>query len=189
MLKKSLLMLIVISSLNLKAASPYWIGFGNLTHNFLSAQNDEKGGKTVFEAGPVFFIGSSFPFIFSNLSLSPAVGYAKFFTKDQTNRSEIILQYHLSQNLFSSFKLRYGLSNYITKIGGKGGNLELNNGNSTATFYVPSESKTTFTASLDLGTELIFSSQYTLRLQASVLRFLSSERRRISHMLTFNYFF
>ncbi len=182
-------MLIVICTLKTEAASPYWVGIGNLTHNFLSAQNDEKGGKKVFEAGPVFLVGASFPFLFSGMYASPAVGYAKFFTKDQTSRSDIIIQYHLSQLLFPSMMLRYGFSNYITKIGGDGGTLELNNGSSTATFYIPEESKSTFTASMDIGTEFIFSAEYTARLQVSVLRFLSSERRRVSHMLTFNYFF
>ncbi len=182
-------MLIVITSFNLYAASPYWVGFGNLTHNFLSAQNDEKGGKKVFEAGPVFLFGASFPFLFTDLYASPAVGYAKFFTKDKTSRSEIILQYHFNQMLFSSLMLRYGFSNYITKISGEGGTLELNNGTSTATFYVPEESKTTYTASLDIGTEFIFSADYAARFQVSVMRFLSSERRRVSHMLTLNYFF
>lgn len=99
------------------------------------------------------------------------------------------MQYHLSQSLTSYFLFHYGFSNTITKIGGKGGTVQLNNGNNTATFYVPSESKTSFMASLDLGGEVVFTDYLGARFQVSIDRFLSSDRRRISHMLTLNYYY
>jgi hypothetical protein len=165
-----------------------WLGVGNLTHNFLSAQSDATGGKKVFEVGPAVIIGTDLPFFFTGIYFSPGIGYAKFFPKDSTTKSEIILQYHLNQIIFSGFNLRYGVSNYITKIGGSGGTTILSNGNSTATFYIPSETKTSYTASVDLGADMAMTQSWTLRMQISIPRFLSS-RRKVDHLLTANYLF
>lgn len=188
-MKKLILLAFVLLHQSAFSASPFWLGAGTLTHNFLTAQNDEKGGTKVFDLAPVVFIGTNIPFFLNGVFFTPALGYAKFFTKDETTRSEIILQYHLTQPLLSSFMLHYGFSNYITSIGGNGGTLQLNNGSSTATFYTPTESKTTFTSSLDLGGEFIFTNEVSARAQVSIMRFLSSERRRVSHLITMNYFF
>lgn len=171
------------------AAGPLWFGVGNLTHNFSSAQNDVKGGTKKLEFGPTVIIGATVPFYFSGSFLSPGIGLAKFFTEDKTSKTEIILQYHINQMLFSSFYLRYGFSNYITMIGGDDKEVELNNGAGTSTFYSPKKTKTAYTSSFDVGGEFIYDSNWTIRAQVSILRFLSSERRRLSHLLTLNYFF
>jgi len=169
-------------------AGSFWFSVGNVTHNFESAQNDTTGGKKVFEFAPAVFLGARIPFIFDQ-NLAPAIGFAKFFTKDNSTKSEIILQYHLAQYLFGGLDFRYGLSNYITTIGGDGSTLTLNNGTGTATFYSPSESKKSYTTSLDIGANFLVSSDFSAGLQFSIMRFLSSERRRVSHILTVDYLF
>ncbi len=186
MKKKLYFYLMMIWSFNALAISNFYMGIGSSTHNFLTAQNDEKGGTTVFELTPTVLLGANFPFLFSGVYFSPAIGYSMFFPEDNSSKSEIILQYHLNQSLTSNIYLHYGFSTYLTQIGGDGGTKELNNGNSTATFYVPEEKKTSYTTSLDLACELIWDSTYTTKLQFSVDRFLSSERRRVSHLLTLN---
>lgn len=171
------------------AVSPFWVGLGSTTRNFSTAQKESSGSTVKFALNPTLLIGTTLPFFFSGLYFSPGIGYAKYSTKDSTTRNEIILQYHLSQMLLPNFLLQYGFSNTITKIGGKGGTVVLNNGSSTSTFYIPSETKTSYTASMDIGGELVFTSSLGSRLQFSIDRFLSSKRRRVSHMLTFNYYF
>jgi hypothetical protein len=188
-MKKIFCLLLLFTSLNAYSSSPFWAGVGSTTHNFLTAQTDEKGTSKVVEFAPTIIVGFSLPFFSNGLLLTPGFGYAQYFTKDKTTKSEFILQYHLAQQLSSWFYIHYGFSNYMTKIGGEGGDIVLNNGSGTATFYVPSSSKTTYTASVDLGGELLITSNMSTRLQFSLLRFLSSERRRVSHLLTANYFF
>ncbi len=169
-------------------AGSYWFSLGNITHNFESAQSNTTAGKKVFEFAPVVFLGARIPFFFDQ-NLTPAIGFAKFFTKDNTSKSEIILQYHLAQYLFGGLDFRYGFSNYITTISGDGSAITLNNGSGTATFYAPSESKKSYTASLDLGANFLVSSDFSAGLQFSIMRFLSSDRRRVSHILTVDYLF
>jgi hypothetical protein len=188
-MKKIILISLFLFSVEAFSYSPFWLGIGNTTHNFLTAQRDIKGSTKVVEFGPTVLFGMTIPFLYSGMFLSPGLGYTKFITKDNTSKSEFILQYHLSQTLFSSIQLHYGLSNYITRIGGDGSDVSLNNGNSTSTFYAPKTTKTSYTTSLDIAPEYIFNSQFAAKLQVSVLRFLSSDRRRVSHTLTATYFF
>ena len=188
-MKKIFFLLLLIVSSECFALSHFWMGAGTLTHNFLTAQTDSEGGTRVVDFAPTVLLGATIPFWSGKLFLSPAIGYAKFFTEDNSTKSEIILQYHISERLFGKLQMYYGFSNYITTIGGDGSTVTLNNGNSTANFYAPSESKTSYTASIDIAPEIILSSKLAFRAQFSILRFLSSERRRVSHLLTMTYFF
>ena len=174
------------------AYSPLWMGFGSVTHNFKSAQTGTSGTSTKsFEFAPTFLIGGTLPFpLLSNTYFTPGFGFVKYANgKDGSTKSEIILKYQLNYAYSSWLALRYGFSNYITHIGGSGGSTSLNNGTSTKTFYLPSKTVSSYTASIDLGPEFILSSVWTIRVQLSIERFLSSERRTLAHLITANYFF
>jgi hypothetical protein len=188
-MKKSIICILMTLSFNCFAISSFWIGTGTQTHNFLSAQNNTSGSKKVVEFAPTILAGLSLPFFFSGVYFSPAIGYSKFTTKDNTTKSDLILQYHLTHATTSYFQYSYGFSNYITKIGGDGGSLVLNNGSGTATMYTPKETKTSYTASLDIAGDLLFLSNWSTRIQFSLLRFLSSTSRRVSNLITINYNF
>lgn len=189
LMKKFIVLLLMFSSFEAYAISPLWIGFGTMMRNYKSAQKKPNGDTQGLAFNPTILVGTTLPFFYADFFFSPGIGYAKYSSEDNTSRSEILLQYHISQRITSSFLLQYGFSNTITKIGGKGGTVVLNNGSGTATFYTPSETKSSYIASLDLGAELIFSSSLGTRLQFSIDRFLSSKRRRVSPMLTANYYF
>ncbi|MBP9681155.1 MAG: hypothetical protein KBD76_07095 [Bacteriovorax sp.] len=188
-MKKIILIVVYLFTFKAFAYSPFWLGVGNTTHNFLTAQRDTKGATKVVEFAPTILLGMTIPFLYSGMFLSPGIGFSKFITEDKTSKSEFILQYHLSQTIFSSIQLHYGFSNYLTRIGGDGSDVSLNNGTGTSTFYAPKETKTSYTASLDLAPEFVINSQFAVKLQFSLMRFLSSERRRVSHLLTGTYFF
>jgi hypothetical protein len=174
-MKKIILIVLLLLSSECFSYSSFWMGAGTLTHNFLTAQTDTSGSKRVLDFAPTILLGTTIPFWSGRLFLSPAIGYAQFFTEDNSTKREIILQYHISERLFGNVQMYYGFSSYITTIGGDGSTVTLNNGNSTSNFYAPSESKTSYTASLDIAPELIMSSSLAFRAQFSVLRFLSSE--------------
>lgn len=190
-MKKMLFFVLLLFSCNAFCLSTFWLGAGTTTRNVGSAQNELSGDTVTFGFNPTLIVGTTLPFFFPGIYLSPGIGYAKYLSnnKDNTSRNEIILQYHLAQEIIPAFYLRYGFSNTITKIGGDGGTVSLKNGDSTSTFYVPEETKTSFMGSLDLGFEMLLESTFGARLQLSVDRFLSSERRRLSHLLTMNYYF
>ncbi len=189
-MKKIIISILLITSLKLSAANGLWIGAGTVTHNFLSAQTGKTDGKKTIDLYPTVLIGGLLPGFFSGISLAPGIGYAKSLnSKDKTSKNEIILQYHLAQNIFNGVQIRYGFSTFITKISGDGGTTELNNGNSTSTFYVPENSSTSYTSSLDLGGEAFMLHSTSLRLQFSITKFLSSEQRKVSNLVTVNYYF
>lgn len=198
-LLKSIFFLLFISSLpitNILAASNgsgyIWAGLGSVTHNFKKAQTDTAGNSTVsFKFAPTLIVGASIPFpLIDYTNLNLGMGYT-YYSKgvDNTKKREILLQYHLNYTISSMLNLEYGISNYITRISGDGGTKVLNNGNSTAIFYVPSQTKSSYTASLDLATEFALPYNFTFKTQLSLERFLSSDRRTFSHLITLNYIF
>ncbi len=190
-MKIFLFIITFLLSTNAFCLTPFWVGIGSTTRNFATAQQDNAGGTTKFKFNPTLLVGANLPltFILPGFSFVPAIGYAKYSAIDSTSRNEIILQYHISQEITSFFYLHYGLSNTITKIGGNGSTVTLNNGGSTADFYAPTESKTSYIASLDFAGELVVTTEFGAKLQLSIDRFLSSKRRRVSHMFTLNYYF
>lgn len=188
-MKKVLFLFLAMMTFNSFAISSFWIGAGTMTHNFLSAQNNVTGSTKVVEFAPTVLAGTTFPFFFSGLYFSPGLGYAKFLTNDNTTKNEYIIQYHFTHSPSAIFQFRYGFSNYITKLSGDGGTVVLSNGNGTATYYTPSETVTSYTASADIAGDFIFSSNWTARIQFSLMRFLSTTSRRVSNIITVNYFF
>lgn len=188
-MKKIIIVFSLLITCQSFAASMVWMGIGTTTQNFLTAQDDTKGGTVYLDVAPTLFAGLNLPFVFAGSNLIPAIGYAHFFTDDNTTKSDLILQLHANQELLTSFYFHYGFSTYMEKIGGDGSNVQLNNGNGTSTFYAPNESITTYTSSLDVGGEYIYDANYTVKMNFSIMRFLSSERRRVGHTLTLNYFF
>jgi hypothetical protein len=186
-MKKIFILICLTLSLNTFAMSSLWLGLGNSTHNMLTAQNSASGDKKSIDLGPTVLMGTTLPFFISDFYFTPAIGYTKFFTKDGSSHSDIILQYHLTQVLSQSFLFQFGLSNTISRYSGNGGSLTLNNGTSTSTFYQASTSTTSYVASLDIGTEIVFTESISSRIQISVDHFLSSDRRRVSNLMTLNY--
>lgn len=171
------------------ALSPFWAGLGNTTHNFLSAQADKDGGTKKFEIAPTVFLGATLP-VWQSLYFSPGIGFTMFTgEQDKTSKTELHLQYHVTGPLIGNVFWITGFSNFITSISGEGGTTELNNGGGTATFYVPKESSTSYTSSLDFGAEFMIDSNWTTRLEFYITRFLSSDRRKVSNMFSLNYFF
>ncbi len=175
------------------ASNSFWVGAGTVTHNFKRVQTDSAGEKTkTFSFTPTVLIGANIPVPFLNgISFLPGIGFSKYSNggSDGETKSEIHLQYHFSYIFNSWFNLHYGLSNFITKISGKGGTKTLNNGTGTSVFYLPSTTKTSYTSSLDIVPEFLISNELALRTQISIERFLSSDRRSIAHLITLNYYF
>lgn len=190
MMDIKILILFFLLSNSVYATINYSLGFGTITHNFKRVQTDTAGDKTQsFSFTPTLFLGLNIPFpLMGRTNFNPAIGYAKFSNgADGQTKNEIILQYHLSSNLTNWFNFNYGFSNFLTQIGGNGASVSLNNGQSTSTFYIPSQTKTSYTSSLDIAGEFIITNHWNFKIQLAIERFLSSDRRSIAHLIAFNF--
>ncbi len=76
----------------------------------------------------------------------------------------------------------------VNHIRGEGGTDEMNNGNGTSKFYIPSESRTSMNTTLDLGAEAMLD-EFGFRFQTYIYSVLKSERRQISYTLMFTYYY
>lgn len=160
---------------------------GTMVPHFLSSQANKEGSSTIVALNPFISIDYSFPLFFDH-SFNPEIGYV-FNTdaEDETTHRTIFLGYNLEYPLYDYFFLRYGFSNFITKVGGDGKTVELNNGTSTMTFYTPADSHTSYTSSLNLGVRTVFMEGSSIRFDLNIMRFLSSERRSLGYLLSYNY--
>jgi hypothetical protein len=160
---------------------------GTMVPHFLSSQANKEGSPTIVAINPFISIDYTFPFFF-NHSFNPEIGYV-FNTdaEDETTHRTIFLGYNLEYPLYDFFFLRYGFANFISKVGGDGKTVELNNGTSTMTFHTPSDSQTSYTSSFNLGMRTVIMEGGSIRLDLNIMRFLSSERRSLGYLLSYNY--
>lgn len=164
------------------------LGVGTLVTNFMSAQSGKDGGRKKLELAPTLLIAGNIH-LWAEQYLTPRFAYSTYFNEhDSTSKSNILLSYHMSTKFHETFMLHYGFSTFITKIGGKGGTVDLPNGDSTATFYVPEESRRTYTSSLDVGGEFLSNQHWSVRGDLMISRFLS-DRRKLNYLLTGNFYF
>ncbi len=182
---RNLFFLLSILLLTTKAYSH--INAGTMVPHFLSSQSNPEGSTTKLAINPFLSLDYSFPFFFGH-SFNPEIGYV-FHTdaKDETKHRTIFLGYNLEYPFYDHFFLRYGFSNFISKVGGEGKTVELNNGTGTMTFYTPSDTHTSYTSSLNLGVRTVIMEGGSIRFDLNIMRFLSSERRSLGYLLSFNY--
>ncbi len=109
--------------------------------------------------GPHFDINETWQF-------APELGYIlnQVSTKDHYGGKPKIETFYLlydfvySLSAQGSWKLRAGIGNFIKKTKGDGGTVSVPNGTSgTSTAYKPGKTKTSYTSSVNLGTEWYFS--------------------------------
>ncbi len=183
---KTLILAVALLSARAHAFS---VGLGTLVPNFLSAQVDKEGGRRVFQFTPTLLVGGHLQLWGENF-FTPRLGYATYLgEEDKTSKTDILLNYHMGYRFVDHFMLHYGFSTFITKLKGEGGTTTLSNGGGTATFYIPEESKTSYTSSIDVGGELLFGEGWSARADLFITRFLSGDRRKLNYMLSANYFF
>lgn len=163
------------------------VGIGTFVPNAFRAQSDVDAGREKLAFNP--FLSLHYPFRLSNrFFFVPELAYAIHTgQEDNTSKQTIILSYVSAYSWTGKTLLRFGFANEITKFSGDGGSVTLNNGSSTAEFFVPEESVTTYTSSIVLGSEFLVNPKWSLRLDGHITRFLSSERRGFNYLLSINY--
>lgn len=84
-------------------------------------------------------------------------------------------------------RLRVGTSLMLANQHGRGGKVELSNGNSTSTFYYPDENRSSINNTLDFGIEGRYDA-FALRLQTYIYSVFIEEKRQTSYTLFVSYY-
>jgi len=165
------------------------VGVGIYVPYAFKAQDDKDASTETFAFNPYISIHYEHP-IWWGQFFKPELGFVFHSgNEDNTSKTTVFLRYNFAHKFNQDISLRYGLSTFMTKIGGDGGTVTLNNGTSTADFYAPSQTVTTYFSTLDLGAEYIATSNFGIRFGTQLMGVTSSEKRKLSYMLSSNLYF
>jgi len=164
------------------------VGAGGYVPFGFSTQSDKAGGKGTFDLHPTLYLNGSFNIPYLKFFL-PEVGaiFYRDLKDDYSKRSYYFLG-DFAYPIRSKTLIRYGVGIFITKIGGEGKAVVLNNGDGYMTFYTPSESVSTYNVTWNLGVEQALNSHYALRFEAYIYEILSSLKRDISYSFSLTYY-
>lgn len=165
------------------------VSIGNLCEYVGKIQTDDEGSKNVCSFNP-YFAGSVDFEVTPQFLLSPEAG----FSVPKSGRDENISKMSLfalanAKYKFSEFHFIGGLGLFFTRISGKGGTQELNNGNSSVSFPMPDTSVYTRNFILNLGLGADFGKEWSVDLHTYVFNALTSEDRAFSLALNGTYHF
>lgn len=161
--------------------------FGTYVPFFNKVQVSESGATQTFDFNPYLGIGKPIRYKGAHFFL-PEFGYTFFTTTaKKTNKSIVFFKYNFGYFL-KNFVIRYGFTTHWYRLGGEGGTVTLNNGNSTTDFKAPSTTQTTYFTTLDLGTEYFLSKSIGVRFDLNTMSFTNSDSMAFNYLLTFNYY-
>lgn len=169
--------------------SDWAIGLGNYCEQIDRVQTDDKGTKNIctfrpflstemfLKGGETFhyglFLGGSFP-------QSP---------KDDLTHRMVVLISPTVRIYYDYFHFQTTLGMQVTRIWGDGGEVTLNNGNSTQTFNVPDQSRFSYNMVLSLGVGYSLFDSFTLNSDLYVIEARDSDKRAFSLLLQMKYHF
>lgn len=130
-----------------------------------------------------------------NLVFAPHLSYIHNTQKSEDSYSDYKIQlYHISMDFLyrisdlHQLDLRLGLGNLYRITKGQGGTVTIPNGSGTATAYRPSGTSTSQTATLNMGLEWRFTSQFSISTTGLVIQPMETRKRSVSYLISFTYF-
>lgn len=164
------------------------VGAGGYVPFGFSTQKKAEGGTDPFGFEPMVALNASVK-LGGNHFFLPELGYVKHSSlHDGYTKSTIFLLYDFGYLLGTRMMIRYGIGNFITRISGKGQEIEQRNGSNTAIYYAPPSAVTSHNATLNLGGEFGLSSHFAIKAEGYLFSFLSSVKRDLSYSLSLNYY-
>ncbi|MGZ3788628.1 MAG: hypothetical protein ACXVLQ_08905 [Bacteriovorax sp.] len=165
------------------------LSLGNLCEYVGKIQTNDSGSTNVCTFTPYLSGSVDFP-LTPLFALSPEAG----FSFPKSGRDENISKMNLfilanTKYKFSPFHVLGGLGFFFTRISGKGGNEELNNGTSTSSFPLPDSTIYSRNFILNLGLGASFDSHWSADLHTYVFNLLESEDRAFSIVINGTYHF
>jgi hypothetical protein len=125
-------------------------------------------------------------------SFIPELGYV--FPKsssekdDASKRSLVFLLLNMGTRILPTVILKYGIGTFRTNIYMDGGAIEIPNGSSTLTAYMPTESITSYNSTINLGLEYMLNSEMALKTEAYIWNILDSPSRKWNLAIAFNFY-
>jgi hypothetical protein len=176
------------AAVSLFKAKHVYLGLGLFNHN-TGRYATEKTGKTGSSLSSTYTtinLTGKIP-LWINWNFSPTIGYTPFYKKlanDNETSRLIPIAFRIERKL-SIFEAHAGPGILIYSVGGKGGTTVLSNGTSTATFGLPTETRSSKLWLLDLGAGI---DAFSTKLAFDVMiTGLSSSRRAINLGLSLSY--
>lgn len=173
-----------------KRIEALYFNIGTHTEFFNSVQTDSSGGVRKFDfKTPTVGLGASIPFGKHDLRFLPEVNWVLPKTSGDSRiiKNLIMLRGDIGLDPWEWLRLRLGTSLMWLNQHGRGGKAEMDNGNSTSTFYYPNENRSSLNNTLDLGAELRHNA-WALRLQTYIYSVFVEERRQVSYTLFVSYY-
>lgn len=160
------------------------IGMGTYVPTAGRYQNEVDGSRQYLQINPYISV-TNYWRLFGEHFLAPELGMAFHTgTEDEYSKRTTVILWHAAWRFNDRLLLRYGLGTFWTRISGDGEEVVMPNGNSTATFYAPTESATSYNSTLDIGIEYVVGQQWGARADFFILQPFSSERRGVSYLLS-----
>lgn len=166
----------------------YFFNVGSHTEFINNVQIDASGGMRTFEFAPALGAGLRIP-MEGLFTFFPELNWVLPRT---TSDSRIIKNLFMLRGDFGHepvdwFRVRVGTSLMWLNQHGRGGSAELNNGNTTSTFYYPEDNRSSINNTLDVGAELLMD-QWAVRLQTYTYSAFKKDRRQFSYSLFLTYY-
>ncbi len=149
--------------------------------------------QPALSVGHVFDLGLGW---YESIQFSPRIGYVRDLSPSgdsygQQRIEHLYVLYDFTTKIADSTSLRYGLGTFQKRVSGDGGPVTIPNGSGTTTAYRPADTKTSSTASTNLGLDYSWSgiggsfAAYRLAAELHAYQLLDSKRRWIAYQLFF----
>ncbi len=167
----------------------FGFSFGTHTQFYDSVQNDTSGGLRKFEFAPTLGIQTLIPTPWS-IDLLPEFNWVlpREAGTDRIIKNLLMFRLDLGHDITDFLRLRLGTSLMWQNIHGRGGTAEIDNGESTSTFYYPDENRSSLNNTFDLGIEGLITDAWSLRLATHTYSLFEAQRRQISYTLFVTYY-
>ncbi len=177
-----------------EAKSHFSLGFNRT----LKDVQNSKGKVEDKPFSPYLGWGYHFNLFDSGFGFSPQLGYIHTtdvandsFGKQTTHSYFFNWDFLYIPSFSNQMAFRFGIGNFIKRISGKGGTVEIPNGNSTTTARRPGKTVTSYSSTLNLGADYNFNTQLPslgitdlgLRFELFTFRPLSQEYRNYAFNL------
>ncbi|MFP5386358.1 MAG: hypothetical protein ACLGHN_09790 [Bacteriovoracia bacterium] len=164
------------------------LSFGVHTDFYNNIQTDTSGGVRKFDFAPTVGAGLHIPMA-NGFRFVPEVNWVlpRSAGESKIIKNLVMVRADFGYDPVDWFRVRMGTSLMWMNQHGRGGSTQINNGNTTSTFYYPEENRSSLNNTLDVGAEALYEN-WAIRLQTYIYSVFKEERRQLSYTLFLSYY-
>lgn len=164
------------------------VGTGGYSPFGPTTQKAADGDTNAFSFHPMMVLNGAYP-LFSGHLFTPQMGLVLHRNKfDENEKKTVFILMDVAYIWHPKFILRYGIGSFLTKVGGNGGTILLDNGNDTTAFAKPDHTVTSYNTTLNFGFEFAVNRNYAIQTEAFAFSLFDSRARAVSYLLSVNYY-